>query len=241
MEQWLLHRIAHQQKSKWGFYIEPYLMIPNMKGVTGIRNLPDVKVDADAGDIFSHLQIGAMLYAEAHNEHFAISSDIIYMHLKQDVSSTTTVNSGRVDMKQFAWELAGLYKVLHWLEFGVGARLNNLEAGYDIYTNAAGGGTVNRVSSKNITWIDPIIITRAKFAASQKLLFQFRGDIGGFGAGSKFAWQIQADVAYRISKLLQLGLGYRVISIDYEKGSGNERFLYDVNTFGPVLRIGFNF
>jgi hypothetical protein len=29
--------------------------------------------------------------------------------------------------------------------------------------------------------------------------------------------------------------------VDYEKGSGQDRFLYDINTFGPVVRLGFNF
>jgi len=35
--------------------------------------------------------------------------------------------------------------------------------------------------------------------------------------------------------------GYRVIDIDYAHGSGADRFVYDMSTFGPQLRFGFRF
>lgn len=40
--------------------------------------------------------------------------------------------------------------------------------------------------------------------------------------------------------MILFGLGYRIISIDYEKGTGDNSFLYDVNTFGVTLRPGMN-
>jgi hypothetical protein len=72
-------------------------------------------------------------------------------------------------------------------------------------------------------------------------LLQFRGDIGGFGVGSDFSWQIQANAGYRFSKLFQATIGYRVIGINYDKGEGMDRFVYDVDTYGPVIHTGFNF
>ncbi len=53
-----------------------------------------------------------------------------------------------------------------------------------------------------------------------------------------------ASGLYRLSlgKIFQLTAGYRVLSIDYDKGVDTERFfIYKVNTFGPVIRFGFNF
>jgi hypothetical protein len=29
--------------------------------------------------------------------------------------------------------------------------------------------------------------------------------------------------------------------MDYDKGDGSERFLYDMDTYGAVVRLGFNF
>ncbi len=73
-------------KKKGHFILQPYLMFPTMDGSVGIGQLPATEIHANAGDIFSHLQIGAMLYAEYFNDRWAFSSDIIYMDLSQDIA-----------------------------------------------------------------------------------------------------------------------------------------------------------
>lgn len=227
--------------NKWHYLVQPYLMFPNMNGEVGLGELPNANVDASAGDIFNNLQIGAMLYLEAHNDLWAVSSDLLYMDLNQDVSERNLVKSGNADAKQFAWELAGLRKLLPWLEAGLGARLNSLTSGLQLNIETPGGETSDKSKSLTKTWVDPIIISRIKIPAGNKFLFQVRGDIGGFGIGSQFAWQVQADAGYRFSRLFDMGLSYRIIGIDYETGSSDSRFLYNVNTFGPCIKFGFNF
>jgi hypothetical protein len=230
-----------KSSKKWSFLLEPYLMFPNISGTTGIADLPDVTVDAGPGDIFSKLQMGAILYFEAANDKWAINTDIIYMDLGQDVKTGTLINNGEVSAKQFAWELAGLRRVSPWFELGIGTLLNSIKAGVNINTNNVGGGTTNRNKELSQTWLDPMLIARTQNKPGAKFVYSVRGEIGGFGIGSDFAWQIQAYAGYRFSKLFQLTGGYRVIGIDYEKGSGTDRFLYDMDTFGPVVRFGFNF
>lgn len=225
--------------NKWSFILEPYLMFPNMQGTTGIGALPDAEVDENPGDVFENLQIGAMLYGEAYKGAWAISSDFTYMSLGSDIVGKNQVLSGDADIKQLAWELAGLRKVKPWLEVGIGLQLNNIKADVNLVATTP-GGSVARSSGLNETWVDPSLIARIKLPLATKWSFQFRGNIGGFGIGSDFYWQIQSYVGYRLSKLLELSAGYRVISVDYEKGSGSDRFLYDMNTFGPVLRFGFH-
>jgi hypothetical protein len=226
-------------ENKWKFLVEAYLMFPYMNGSTGVGNLPKVDVDANAGDIFSNLKVGAMLYVEGSNNNWAVSSDIIYMDLRQDVTPNVLVESGELSAKQFAWELSGLRRVAPWLEVGIGGRLNNMKAGLELVKRVGNPREEDR--SLNKTWVDPIIIVRSKGIVNEKWLLQFRGDLGGFGIGSDFAWQLQAYAGYQFSKLFQLTAGYRIISMDYDKGSGRERFVYDINTFGPVVRLGFNF
>ena len=51
------------ESGQWHFLAEPYVMFPYMNGTSGVGNLPKADVDADPGDIFSKLQIGAMLYS----------------------------------------------------------------------------------------------------------------------------------------------------------------------------------
>jgi hypothetical protein len=59
--------------------------------------------------------------------------------------------------------------------------------------------------------------------------------------GSDLTWQLQAYAGYRFGKVFQLTAGYRILSIDYDKVVDKERFIYNVDTFGSVLRFGFNF
>ena len=228
-------------KNKWHFQAEVYLMFAKLNGTVGVGTLPDTKVDADFGDIFSKLKMAAMLYAEASSGKWAITSDLIYLKLAQDATPGAIINGGKVTVKQLSWEVAGLRELLPWLEAGIGLRLNNLNNNVSIVRNNIGGGTTALNKSLIKTWVDPTIIARVKSDPSKKFIYQFRGDFGGFGVGSDFAWQIQAYAGWRFSTLFQLTGGYLVISVDYNKGTGENRFLYDVNTFGPVVRFGFNF
>lgn len=229
-------------KHTWKTLAELYMMFPNMNGTTGLGSLPEATVDMNAGDVFSHLHVGAMLYFEMANDRWSVNTDVVYTNLKEEVRPGTLINSGQVQVKQLSWEVAGLRKFLPWLEAGIGLRLNSFTNSLDLVThNIIGGGTTVRNKSMTKTWVDPVIITRIKSAADKKFIYQFRGDIGGFGIGADLAWQVQAYAGYRFTKLFQVTAGYRVISMDYDKGSGEDRFLYDMNTFGPVLRLGFNF
>lgn len=221
---------------KWNYLGELYMMFPNMSGETGIGNLPVVSVDADVSDVLGHLKMGAMFYLEATNNDWTISSDFLYMKLEQDVVPKTIINGGKLVMEETAWELAGLKKVQPWLDLGLGARLVNLQSEIDIQTVGE-----SRSGSIDKTWVDPVIIARTKGDFSDKVFWQFRGDLGGFGIGSDFTWQAQANIGYQFSKLFQTSIGYRYIAIDYDKGDGSNQFIYDVDTFGAVIRFGFNF
>ncbi len=226
---------------KWHYRVEPYMMFPNMSGSTGVEALPLVDVDASASDILGKLQIGGMLYLEASNGNWSINSDLLFMNLKQDITSSTLINSGKVNAKQLGWEIAGLKRITPWLEFGIGGLLNSLEIDMNITRNQVGGGTISQSGKKSKTWFDPMLITRLTTPAGKKFIGQFRGEVGGFGIGSDFAWQVQALAGYRFSKLFDMTAGYRAIGLDYSSGEGVNTFVYDMITFGPVLRFGFSF
>jgi hypothetical protein len=237
-------QIFSDSSKKYKFYLQPYLMFTSMSGTTGIGNLPNTFICVPASEVFSHLKIGGMLYAEVHNDRLAYTSDLFYADLTEDASHKNGVNSGSVTLKQFLWELEGLYRLNSWLEAGVGARINNITAALNInyQPTLPGGFSAYASSQKSNTWVDPLIVVRLKKAVQNKWLFQLRADIGGFGIGSEFAWQLQPDIFYRVSKLMQFGLGYRIISMNYNNNkSGDDYFLYDMEEYGPQIRIGLNF
>jgi hypothetical protein len=226
---------------QWNFITEIYLLFPYMDGETGIGNIITAPLDAKPGDIFSKLKFGGMLYVEVHNDKWAIISDMLYANLNQEVTPGKLINSGTVTAKQFIWEPSGLYRLTPYLEAGVGGRLNVMETGIDVRRNVIPSGTEQITESASKTWFDPILIARVTADIKDKWLFQIRGDLGGFGIGSDFTWQLQAYAGYRFSRLFQLSAGYKILSIDYDKGVDKERFIYNVDTFGPVIRLGFNF
>jgi len=231
---------ALAQESGWHYLIEPYVMFPNMKGETGIGNLPPVHVDQNPGDIFDHLQMGAMLFVEARNDRWALSSDVLYMDLAADMSGGNLVD-GTVGVSQLGWELAAMRRVAPWLELGVGATYNRIDADVKLVVQSPLGSTSSLESSGTEEWIDPTIVARATAPIGEKWFVQARANLGGFGVGSDLVWQLQADVGYRPSERWRITFGYRVIDIDYDHGKQSGRFMYDIQTFGPVLRLGYSF
>ena len=229
------------KSKKWDFLIDVYMLFPNMDGETGIGNSITVPIDANTGDIFSTLKLGGMLYFEAHNRKWSVNTDFVFMNLEKDITPGILIESGTAGMNQYIWEVAGLYRIVKFLEVGVGGRLNYLSAEIDAMRNVLPIGSEELTAYKSKTFYDPIIITRLSTDIKGKWLFQFRGDLGGFGVGSDFTWQLQGYLGYRFKKVFQLTAGYRILGIDYDKGEDLERFLFNVNEFGPVVRLGFYF
>ena len=244
---WLLLAVvsnAHAQdapEARWQFLVEPYAMFPNMKGETGIGNLPPVHVDEDPQDIFDNLQMGAMLFFEARNERWAFSSDVLYMDLEAEVEPRALITGGKVGVSQLGWELAAMRRLAPWFELGLGVTYNKIDADVDIDVLAIIGPNYTLSGGLTEEWIDPTIVARATLPFGEKWFFQARANLGGFGVGSDLMWQLQADVGYRPSEKWRCTFGYRVIDIDYDQGRDSGRFVYDIQTFGPVLRLGYSF
>ncbi|HSO87659.1 MAG TPA: hypothetical protein VLQ91_13975 [Draconibacterium sp.] len=134
-------------------------------------------------------------------------------------------------------------QVASFLEVCIGGRLNNIAAEIDArrYVPGIGNSTEPVSESSAKTWFDPILITRLATDINDKWLFQFKGDVGGFGIGSDITWQLGGYVGYRFTKVFQLTGGYRILSMDYNKDVKNTQFVFNVDEFGPVIRLGFNF
>ena len=90
-------------------------------------------------------------------------------------------------------------------------------------------------------WIDPFIGARLRVDLTKKLMLGLRGDIGGFGIGSEFSWNASAVLGYRFTRLISAWVGYRALSVDYEKGGGFNSIEYDLIMHGPMIGMGFYF
>jgi len=61
--------------------------------------------------------------------------------------------------------------------------------------------------------------------------------LAGFGAGSDFMWDLNANLGYRWGEMFSTTIGYRYLDVDYE----NDGFLYDVAQQGPTLGMSWRF
>lgn len=217
---------------KWTYLIVPYFLAPNMDGTTSFGPAKQ-DVSASAGDIFDHLDFGFMLYSEARKGVWAFGLDILYMNLGQD--GFTALGTYTVDMKQSGYMATAYRRLGPRLEASMGLTLNHLSAGLE----TSGPLAVNNHDSKN--WVDPMVGLRAELIKSPKWGVMFTGDVGGFGIGSDFAWEVYPVLAYHVEQGLDLAASYRAFGMDYKTGSGNDEFVYDMVTFGPELGIGFHF
>jgi hypothetical protein len=201
-----------------------------MDGAVTVRGF-DIGVDANPGDIFEKLQFGGMLYLEANNGTWGISLDGLYMDLEQTGERLELLTAG---MKQGAVELAGYRRVAEWAEVLLGGRVNVLSASL-----IGEGGIIDRKDDK--VWFDPFLGARLQVPNTRKWRLAIRGDVGGFGVGSDFAWQVYPMVGYRFSRPFEAGVAYRWIDVDYRTGSGEDEFRYNMTTFGPQVGLLFHF
>ena len=94
-----------------------------------------------------------------------------------------------------------------------------------------------RTVDQTTNWVDPVIAARASLRLNDRLSLTGYGDIGGFGVGSEFTWQVVATLDWRVSDWISASLGYRWIQIEYE----DRRATINLDMSGPILGASFRF
>ena len=227
------------KEKNWNFIAAPYLLFPNMSGEITVKGLP-ADASANTNDIFSNLNLGGMLYFEANNGQWAIILDGYYVDLEAEGVTPLLSRKATIEMNQLAVAIGGLYRINSWFEVGLGGRINSIGSTLTI----APGEYILPGSefSMDETWFDPIITARAMTQLNEsKWRFGVMTDFGGFGIGSKYAYQVNAFVGYELSNWLEIDAAYRLDGKKYEKGSGTDLFVYDVILHGPSIGFVFKF
>jgi hypothetical protein len=221
---------AGGSSDEWKFKVAPYLVLPWMDGKAAIRGL-EHEVNITASDILNNLQFGAMGYFEARKGAWGFGADAIYMAL----GTTIDKPSADVDFNQGAYQFTALYALNEKVDLTFGARWNVLQGRLGF----KGPLAVTVEGTKQ--WVDPTLGIQFHQPLGGRWHFGLVADIGGFGAASKIAWQVFPTIGINVGRKARIGLGYRALGMDYETGSGNTFFRYDVITSGPVLGMAFNF
>ncbi len=212
----------------WQITVAPYLMGAGMSGNTTLRGR-DVEVDVSASNIFSNLQFGAMGLVVARKGDWGFGADVIWAALG------TSTDLANIDADQGAFAFYGLRRLNPAADVTFGIRVNVLRGQLGFK------GAAQTVVEQDKVWVDPIVGLLLRSPMERRVIARVYGEIGGFGVGSDFAWQIFPTVGIRVGERATIDLGYRWIGTDYESGEGNERFAWDVLMQGPVIGSTFTF
>jgi hypothetical protein len=118
-----------------------------------------------------------------------------------------------------------------------GARYYELDTSVDLSLGGVPAGSLGN----NHAWVDPIVGVRYHGQFGEHWSVNARGDVGGFGVGSEFAWNASALVGYHFNSCCAAQLGYRALSVNFASGSGTDRLAYDLTMAGPIIGVSFAF
>ena len=237
--------------SPWKFGLAPYLWVPAMQGEITVRG-HTVDVDLDLEDtldlVFDSLKFAFMGRAEAHKGPLLFTLDLLYLDLEGDQTTTRGLRA-ELTTQLLITEFGAGYRLGTFalgpvvypylaLDFLAGGRYVFLETGLDIT-----GGRFGRAADieRDVDWIEPFVGGRVTLRFSNRAAVIVRGDAGGFGVGSDLTWSLVGTFQYYLSRAVSLDIGYRVLDIDYDQGSGANLFRFDVRMHGPLFGAVFRF
>ena len=218
-----------EENHSWHFDASLNLFLAGLSGDITAKGVPS-HVDASFSQIFDHLEAGAAGRFTASHERWLISTEFSYMRLSAATSSAT------LQLEQWLVEPSLGYEVCKHAQVFAGARYNNISG------NVTFAGPTGRVATGTQDWWDPIIGAQLSYPLiGDKLSFDGRFDVGGFGVGSDLTWQAFPYLNWRFTKWGSLQVGYRWLGTDYETGSGASKFKYDMIAQGPQVGFLFHF
>jgi hypothetical protein len=252
---------AEPRQSEWSFQVIPYLWLPELQGTVSTRG-ESAQIDVDFDQVFDLLGNGDLLagmgHFEARYRRFSLFVDAIggtarptsavVFGPRQSLTGTADVTLN------FAYvEFGPAYRVLDVPLAGGGRsiELDLLTGGRFMYFYTSigiegSGGRVLSTARATTTWVDPFVGGRWSVPLVGDLALIFRGDIGGFGAGSDLAWNLIGGFQYELpwhpgSARTSLILAYKAFDFDYQTGSGEQKTAIALDQRGPAVGLGFEF
>lgn len=230
---------GQESDKNWNFVIEPYFWFGALNGQLGAGRV-ESDFDISTSDIFSNLNMAFMIYGEVRYKRFGIAVDWLTMNLGMEGTRPITGGRVRLDPKITFLETSFLYSLVHTEKWSADVRVgvrswwmkSTLEADRILDLEPV------RVEADK-SWVDPIIGMNAVFLPHEKWPVTARFDIGGFGAGSEFSWNVQAGAGFRFARSWTVLLQYRALGVDYRKGESGSSgyFKFDAKIFGTLVGI----
>ncbi|MFA6956554.1 MAG: outer membrane beta-barrel protein [Thermoanaerobaculia bacterium] len=206
-----------------------YVLGAAIDGTVGIGPV-ETDTDVSASDIFSNLEMGGMAAYRNDTGRWSWSAEGIFMGLG---NADTAAD---VDVDELMLAATAGYELNDRMELIGGVRYMDIESKVRL-----SGPVETRSAKTSADWIDPFFGVRALLPLSDRSSVVLQGTVGGFGVGSDLAVDAGGFFEYAFSDRASAMLGYRLLDVDYEDGSGADYFKYDTTTQGPAAGVRFRF
>lgn len=228
----------------WSFIVAPYGWLLGVEGDADYRGI-DAEIDQDFSDILSKLDvvIEARLEARKSDWTFFVDPTIALLSdeaevgpLDVDVDSTLALVGFGISRTLYVGpRLPGSPRRLK-LEAGLGGVLVRADSEIDL------PGPLPDPELEE-TWVDAAVSLRATTELGDRWRWHLSGLVGGFGIGESSELSLGGDMLFgrSLGGSKTLWIGYRVLSIDFERGSGARKRDLDVLMHGPVVGMSFGF
>jgi len=216
------------ENGDWEYVFAPYLHGASLDGTVAVRGR-EADIDVSFSEALENLEFGFQGHFEARNEKWIILSDITYMGLGVGISSPPA----NIDFNQWIVEGGAGYRATENVELLFGGRFNRLDGKINFQ------GPLGVKVEGNENWFDPYIGARLNLPLGERASVLVRGDIGGFGVGSDFAWTFTPSFVFRATEKISFVAFYRFIDTDYKNEDNG--FVFDVQTTGPGAGLAMHF
>jgi hypothetical protein len=216
---------------RWQFLLAPYLWAVNINGDITARGVEgDINLGFD--ELLDQVDIAAQVHFEAKKDKWAFILDSTYVEASDDNARVGSAPA-ETELEYLMTELLTAYRFSPKWEVIGGLRSWDME---NIVT--IGGGPRVKQSTD---WVDLVAGARFTTKLTDKWSFVGRGDIGGFGISDSSDISLGASALFfwHFSKNDSLVLGYRILTLDREDGSGANKFEVDLTQDGPIVGVAF--
>lgn len=224
----------------WSFSFSPYIWATSIDGTVTGPGGRDVDFATSFSDLLKDLNFAFMGAAEIRYDRFGLVTDLAYSTLtgEQDTPFGTLYSGAKADLTQWIISSAVSYRFhrdrVGFADALVGARIFIVDADVTLKP----GDLPKATSSLNKTIAAPTIGLRGHIDIIDGFGLTGLADVGGFGLGADFTWQVLATVDFELWDGATLRTGYRHMGLNYTNDAGTE---IDYNLSGPIMGVTFRF
>ncbi len=204
-------------------------------------NISSASTTIGPGDLYGHLTwVPFMGQAEFRSGPFGVVTDFIHAPLKAGVTTGDVLfGGGTTNFTINTGSAVFLYRALALpdqnADIGLGFRAWGLDGA--IALNPLRQRVSPITVANGLSWADPLIAARYHYDFGNGFAATAYADLGGFGVGAHFDWQLLGTIDYTLRPGLDLHAGFRSLNFSY----GAPRANISMNMNGPIISATFRF